>query len=299
MKASTHSYKIIWSGMLLLLGSLLATDAPRTYTPAPFSDYQPIIDRMPFGSLPPAKTNNNQAPTATPTDLQAEQQKLAQQVSISCINITPDGGIAVGFSDLAVKPPINHYLRVGMSATGSNNWTVLAADYDNEVATLEKDGVKINLKLGSGIVAETAPDSLSAPPPPTAISTAEAVDPLAPVTGSAETKKPLAQQMDLAKLMAHKNEKPALAKNLPDRQQSYMDRLRERKTKENSTAEATEAAARQKIEEMARKMTEDELKKREREINLSLLEQGASPVSEIQLTAEEEQNLVDKGVLTP
>jgi hypothetical protein len=78
---------------------------------------------------------------------------------------------------------------------------------------------------------------------------------------------------------------------------SYMERLRERKAKEKAEKDVAEKAARDQLQELARKITEEELKKREREINLSLLEQGASPVSDIELTPEEENALVQKGIL--
>ncbi len=78
---------------------------------------------------------------------------------------------------------------------------------------------------------------------------------------------------------------------------SYMERLKERKAQESADKAAAEQAARDKLQELARKITQDELAKKEREMNLSLIEKGAKPISDIELTPEEEQALVDKGVL--
>jgi hypothetical protein len=116
-----------------------------------FAHYQPILDRMPFGS-PPAHFGDapvDQAALMTAAQEKAEQQALAKQVTMSAVNVTPGGATAVGFTDRAANPPVNHYLRVGESADG---WTLKDADFDSEFATLEKDGVAITLKLGEGLV---------------------------------------------------------------------------------------------------------------------------------------------------
>lgn len=137
--------------------------AEETFSTPSFDTYQPIIDRMPFGALP---ANFGQEPVNTAPDqsamlAQAEQQKLAAQVNVSAVNITPDGQTAVGFTDLAAKPPANYFLRVGASADG---WTVVSADFDAETVSLLKDGVTLPLRLGKGNL------DLSSPPvkPPAA-----------------------------------------------------------------------------------------------------------------------------------
>ena len=114
-----------------------------------FDTYQPIIDRMPFGALPAnfGQEPVNIAPDQSEMLAQAEQQKLAAQVNVSAVNITPAGQTAVGFTDLAAKPPVNYFLRVGASADG---WTVVSADFDKETVSLLKDGITIPLKLGKG-----------------------------------------------------------------------------------------------------------------------------------------------------
>ena len=138
-----------------------ASAAPVATAPHPFSHYQPILDRMPFGVPPP---NFDAAPVdpavaKSEEEAKAEQQKLAKQVNMSAVNVTPEGGTAIGFTDLSAKPPVNYYLLVGASADG---WKVAAADYDEETATLEKDGVSITLKLGKGLVESPGPAAAGA-----------------------------------------------------------------------------------------------------------------------------------------
>lgn len=289
----------------LCAGTAPAATASAAYTPAPFSDYQPILDRMPFGAPPP---DGGQAldPEQAKTDAQvkADQQKLAKQVNMSCVNITPDGGIAVGFTDLSEKPPANYYLRVG---TASRGWTVLAADYDEEWAQIEHDGITITLKLGEGLIdappVHAAPAPAAAATPPPAAEPAELKEgarqlPPGLIRRSSQRERPdipgltivnraeNQQREDLAKLKASGGDIG-----------SYMERLRERKAKETAEKAAAEEAARKQIQELAQKITQDELKKREREMNLNLIEQGAHPISEIELTPEEEAALAERGVL--
>ena len=154
--------------LVCLLGTIFCR-AAADYAPPPFEHYQPILDRMPFGSLPAdfGKVPPNPDDAKNAAQAAAEQQKLAKQVNMSAVTVTPDGNTAIGFTDLSAKPPVNHFLLVGESADG---WTVTSADYDDELATIEKDGVSITLKLGKGLVdpstlAEKAPAAAPAPPP--------------------------------------------------------------------------------------------------------------------------------------
>ena len=295
------------------VGCAVASASASGYTPAPFSNYQPIIDRMPFGAVPANLDQTAEAaPTVTDAQVQAEQQKLAQQINMSCINVTPDGSTAIGFTDLAAKPPVNYYLLVGASAGG---WTVVKADYDNDWAQIEKDGVAITLKLGKGLIdnppaasalaknpaapgppsalqpavpAPAQPEAAPAPVPTGAILRPSARSALAPAAGI-----PPAQMAELLKT----REEITKLKETGGDVGSYMERLRERKRQEAEAKAAAEQGARDKLQDLARKITQEELAKKEREMNLSLIEQGAKPISNIALTPEEEQALIDKGVL--
>ena len=261
---------------------------------------------MPFGALPSNFDPNsaNAAQAQTDAQVQAEQQKLAKQVNMSCVNITPEGATAIGFTDLSEKPPINYYLLVG--ATGGG-WTVVDADYDDEWAQIQKENVTITLKLGKGLIdappprpaaaanaGAPAPEG-SAVPTNTVVSSASGIIRRPSKAGQALTPGTLpASQM--AEMQKMREELDKLRDQGGD-VKSYMDRLRERKQQEKAEKAAAEEAARVKLQELARKITEDELKKKEHEMNLSLIEQGAKPISDIELTPEEEQALVDKGVL--
>ncbi len=117
-----------------------------------FNRYQPILQRMPFGPPPP---DPGSMVTAVDTKSAAqdlkEQQLLARQINMSCVNITPSGKPAVGFTDLSSKPPVNYYILVGGDAGG---WTLKSASYAEEWAELEKDGITIFVKLGQGLMAD-------------------------------------------------------------------------------------------------------------------------------------------------
>jgi len=276
---------------------------------AAFADYQSILDRMPFGPLPPnfGEAPPAEAPAQTDAQTLVEQQKLAQQINMSCINVTPDGSTAIGFTDLGAKPPVNFYLLVGATAGG---WTVLKADYDGEWAQIEKDGVTITLKLGKGLI--------DGPPAETAVAqNAPAPSSVAPAAEEAASSVPAPPRLGLIRRPSQPLMPPMPGLTSQQRMEaeqaraelakireaggdvgSYMDRLRERKAQVKAEQADAEKAARENLKELARKITEDELRKREREINLNLIEQGAKPVSDIELTPEEEEYFVQKGLLT-
>jgi hypothetical protein len=299
----------------LTLGAagLCASAAATATAPAPFSDYQPILDRMPFGALP---VGFGQAPAVVPTQtdaqVQAEQQKLAKQINMSCINVTPEGTTAIGFTDLEAKPPVNYYLLVGTSAGG---WTVVDADYDLEVAVIEKAGVTINLKLGKGLIDDATLKDLIKPPAaaaqragaqPAAVA---AQDPASALQRPAPLPRPSTGErtlLNIPGLVRHSSaeaeqsrEDLELAKIKKDGGDvgSYMERQQERKRQADEQKAAAEQATRGKLQELARKITQDELAKQERARNLSLIERGEKPISAIELTPEEEAALVAKGVL--
>lgn len=221
----------------------------RPYSLPPFARYQPILDRMPFGAAPAAAalTPADQAATATEAEVKAEQQALAKQISMSAVNVTPKGQTAIGFTDRSVNPPANYYLRVGESANG---WTVKHADFDDELATLEKDGVVITLKLGEGLIdtpaAGTSPES-----------------PL-PALAAAGAPRP-------ATVAAH---------GAPTAAQSFADRLRERTVQKSQAEREAEVRMREQFERLARETAAREIQRRQEEEALAaeeraLLEQQA------------------------
>jgi len=220
----------------------------RPYRLPPFDRYQPILDRMPFGAAPAAaaQTPADQAAAATEAEVKAEQQALAKQISMSAVNVTPKGQTAIGFTDRSVNPPANYYLRVGESANG---WTVKHADFDDELATLEKDGVAITLKLGEGLV--DAPAAGTTPAPPPALAAAGVPRPAT-----------------------------AAAHGTPTAAQSFVDRLRERAVQKSQAEREAEARMREQFERLARETAAREIQRRQEEEALAaeeraLLEQQA------------------------
>lgn len=146
--------------LLCLAAAPLLANLPNVGQPAaaafpPFSRYEVIIERQPFGRPPATPTAAVAAPVDTTAQQNlADQQRLAKQINMSGVTINPNGATFIGFTDLSVKPPVNYYLSVGASGGG---WLVVAADYQQETATIEKDGIRIDLKLGKGLVTGGAP----------------------------------------------------------------------------------------------------------------------------------------------
>jgi hypothetical protein len=268
-----------------------------------FAPYQVIVDRAIFGKPPLAPATASSAPVADLAQKQAEA--LAKKITLCAVNRTPSDNTAVGLIDNDAKPPRNLYLNVGDTVDG---YTILAADYDVETATIEKDGVVITLQLGKGLVVPgAAPAALPAAGPERSLRAAGII---ASHNGAPAGRGGVIRRPSQAGGSRMPGFSPQQREAMEQRRQeiekireeggdvgSYMTKLRERRTQEREAKAAAEEAARQKVQELARQMTEEELRNREREINLSLIEGGSHPISDIELTPEEEAALVKKGVL--
>jgi len=122
-----------------------------------FTPYQTILDRMPFGPLPP--NFNPDAPPGTAAAAGGadggaaeavqteEEQQIVASVRVSVLNKTPAGAVAVGFTDSSVQPPKHYYLKVGEK---SDIWEVRDADPAEQTVVLAKNGVEATLKVGEG-----------------------------------------------------------------------------------------------------------------------------------------------------
>ncbi len=233
----------------------------RGYTPPPFSYYQPILERMPFGELP-ADTGAAVDPNAAREDarLKGEQEKLARQINMSAVNVTPQGQTAIGFTDLSVKPPVSYYLLVGNEAGG---WRVLSADYEAETAEIEKDGITIALKLGKGLVpSEPAKPKAGAAPPPLQGTVKTAAITVSPLAKNLVTARTHLQSTEHSAAAVSAQLRDASAGGEPGGDvRSYMERLRERKIQESSAARAEQEAQRQQLEKLAREVASKEIKK--------------------------------------
>jgi hypothetical protein len=268
---------------------LAATEA---YTPPPFGHYQPILDRMPFGALPAnfGQTPVDPALQQSAAQIQAEQQKLAKQVNMSAVNITPEGQTAIGFTDLEAKPPVNYFLLVGTSANG---WTVVSADYDEETATLLKDNVTITLKLGKGLVEPSAPSAKAA------------VAPLEPSPARRDSMPAYGKASALLRGASANPVGAALPSPVPAGQvpavrpvgmaaaeRSYKERLLERKTQQSAAQQALAQMQQEQLEQLARAAALKEITRREEEAAQAAAEQPvaetSTPAAEVPEPAQEE-----------
>lgn len=118
-----------------------------------FERYQPIVDRQMFGPLPEGFD-----PTKPPSEVQKgggksqkeltkEQEQIRKSVRFSMINVNPAGETMVGFTDSSDPKQARHYyLKVGEKRDG---WEVKAADAVAATVSISKDGVDLDLELGS------------------------------------------------------------------------------------------------------------------------------------------------------
>jgi hypothetical protein len=268
-----------------------------TYEPAPFAHYQPILDRMPFGAVP-ANINPGAAidleQQKTEEQLQLQQQQVAKRFTFSALNLTPRGTTAVGFTDLSVNPPASYYLEVGASSKG---WTVVAADYDGNWAQFEKEGVTITMHLDRGLIDGPPSDATAAATnPPPAVAAAPAPLPPRHTAPATTAVSGLVRRPALAPPIA------APAADTPAK--SFSERLRERaalKTAENS---AVEKANIERMQELARKIAQDELaKQREQEAAEALtdlrLQQEQLQAHQLEALAKEQEAELPQGQEEP
>lgn len=124
----------------------------------PRERYDGITQKNPFGAPP-----DNFDPTKDPANVSAkdaakeeakltkEQEKLQRSVKFCAINIDPMGRVMVGFIDNEnPKFPANYYLPVGGKKDG---WEVISADAAAKTMQLCKDGISLELSLGSSTAA--------------------------------------------------------------------------------------------------------------------------------------------------
>ena len=151
---------------LLVLGQEAGSDegddgaAPKADAAEGFAPYQTILDRLPFGPLPP--NFNPDAPPGTPPgggdsangpnageeELSEDEQQIVASVRVSILNVTPSGVTAVGFTDSSVQPPVHYYMKVGEKR---DVWEVKEADPAEQTVVLLKNGVEATLKVGEGV----------------------------------------------------------------------------------------------------------------------------------------------------
>lgn len=252
------------AAVLCLAGA--ASGTAERYAPKPFEYYQPILDRMPFGAAA-AQTGAGALDAEgakSAAQEKVEQERLAKQVNMSAVNITPEGRTAIGFTDLSQKPPVNHYLLVGDEADG---WKVLDADYDLETATIEKEGVAITLKLGQGL--------LSAPAAGGAGSAAATAGAPALSAGARKVGEAAAATGRLPPGLTRRRLRRPVTGTVGDAggtapaaasaSSSYVERNRERALQREKEEQASREKMQAQLAEMARKAALNEIRRRDRE----------------------------------
>lgn len=257
-------------------------DAAGSYAPPPFAHYQPILDRMPFGELP-ANFNAAAVDPATlknEAQVKAEQQAIAKKVNLSAVNVTPDGATAIGFTDLSVTPPVSHYLRVGEAAGG---WVVVSADYDEETATIEKEGVPITLKLGQGLI--DTPPAAATPGGNAAAAIPAAAKPLlGRALGGAAAERaalpaatPGLTVQPPAGLLPKANSLLGRTAAEKGNDGSYAERQRERATQKTQEQLAAEKTLLERMEKLANEAAARESQRRAEEAAIAAQEQAELP----------------------
>jgi hypothetical protein len=214
----------------------------------------------------------------------------------------------VGFTDNGAKPlPRNYYLAKGES---SENFTVVDASFERETATISKDGISVELKLGKGGTAPIGGGAVSVPPPATGTAV---IPPPRPVPlprpsllnrPSAWTNAPsssLASRLRGALFNPSQPERwpvPANVKAIDSaismgiKQESYVERLKKRREELVAKEAASGVTTDKAIDDRTAAAFQAMLRKQ----NMDMIRRGEGSLG-IQLTPAEDKQLVDEGVL--
>ena len=154
MRTSKRDHRIAAAAVAAALS--VAAALPAFAEKPPFSRYQTIVDRLMFGPLPadfdPTKLPSEVARTSASAagkaaqQLTKEQEKLKSAIRFSVINVTPQGDVAVGFTDSSeAKNPKHYYLKKGEERDG---WLVKEADPETATMTIAKGEIEVTLSIG-------------------------------------------------------------------------------------------------------------------------------------------------------
>jgi hypothetical protein len=125
--------------------------------PVPFSRYQVILDRKPFGEPPPVVAPPQAALQAPPV---LPQNSFIKDLRMCAITET-DTGVRVGIINVASKPQKSYFFLLG--GEGEDGIQLVDADYQKEGALLRKGAEEFwiymdgNTAAPSGAVAAPAP----------------------------------------------------------------------------------------------------------------------------------------------
>lgn len=126
--------------LLVLMTPAVRADAPAGIS---FERYQVILDRKPFGSLPPS------GPVVAP---QPQAESFAKRLRLSTIIEVNDGSMKIGFIDTGTGK--NYMLQPGESMDGIE---VVSGSWVDEEAILKQGEEMALIKLASGSVEAITP----------------------------------------------------------------------------------------------------------------------------------------------
>lgn len=265
----------------MLAATALASGLP------PFSDYEVILNRKPFGDpkIVAQSAGVDKATEAAIAEENKAKQTLAKQLHLVAVNIMPSGAIVVGLVDKTTNPSRSMLLAPGESEAG---YKVLEANVNEETAKIEKDGTIITLKLGKGLVEEQATAEEGAEGQlGTPVETPPLEQPPVNPPPRADGAQPQMPHRSLVR-PGLRNFRGGVGFRQKKMEQNRLEE-QQREATEQKLAQAATVAAEKKMNE--------KLNAREREMNLRLIRQGQQPLSEIELTPEEERTLIDEGVI--
>ena len=204
---------------VFLLVAVLSTEA--WAEKPPYDRYQSIVDRQMFGALPigfdPTKLPSEVTKSAQ-KELTKEQEQLKSAIRFSVINQTPDGQVAVGFTDNTdSKNPCHYYLKVGETRGG---WLVKEADPETATMTVAKGEIEVTLSIGG----DSAKD---------AGATAKASDGIALQSASGRARSPL-----LRTLGGRRRERAAEAREREEERLKEQEAQRREREEERQAREA-------------------------------------------------------------
>ena len=258
-------------------------NAPTDWTPAPFTHYDVILSRKPFGNPPPPPPSAAALAAAAPPPPPPFATKL------TLCGFAGQKDILVGFTDGSANPAHSYCLGIGEVQDG---FTVVTANPHEETATISKDGVSVDLKLGKG----STPTAPAAPSPVVAAQAASTLIAPPQRNTAAETAPPSPQPFDATNWPIPGNVKAiekALALGI--KQESYVERLKKRREEllaDRSGQDTTNVKADSVNDERITARFEAILRKK----NLDMIRSGAGGLG-IPLTAEEDAQLVTEGAL--
>ena len=130
---------------IICLGTLLSVPALGVPVDVDFNRYQVILDRKPFGDVPPPSSN-------TPAQTVPQAESFAKMIRMSAILELDDGGMRVGLIDMSNNE--NFFLSEGEMVNGVE---LVSASWDDEEAVLRRGPEMAVIKLQSGEIQALTP----------------------------------------------------------------------------------------------------------------------------------------------